>query len=264
MGATPVPLSAVTSGDPAALVTNEALAEAVPLDWGVKVMVKVAVWPDAIVSGSAGPARTNSALLTEADDTVTLPPVALRVAVMFLLEPTVTLPKPKLVGLTANVPTVTPVPESEMVGELEASEVNDTVPVELAPDCGVKLTLNVKLWFAISVSGKLRPLTAKPVPLALAWVTVTVAPPVLVIVAVLLLVLPTFTLPKLIVVGLSPSMPGATPVPVRLIVRLGLEPLLVIVTLPVGVPADCGANTTLNDLLAPAARVNGTVIPLTV
>lgn len=113
---------------------NEAVADAEPLDCGVKVTVKVAVWPEAIVKGNAGPARTNSALLTEADDTVTLPPVALRVAVMFLLEPTVTLPKPKLVGFTAKVPTATPVPESEIVGELEASDVKDTVPVLLAPD----------------------------------------------------------------------------------------------------------------------------------
>ena len=81
--------------------------------------------------------------------------------------------------------------------------------------------------------------------------------------AVLLLLLPTFTLPKLIVVGLTPSTPCAVPVPVRLMVRLGFAPLLVTVTLPAGLPADCGVNTTLNDLFAPAARVNGTVTPLT-
>ncbi len=87
--------------------------------------------------------------------------------------------------------------------------------------------------------------------------------PVLVIVAVLLLLLPTFTLPKLIVVGLTLSTPWAVPVPVRLIVRVGFEPLLVTVTLPVGFPADCGVNTTLNDLVAPAASVKGTVTPVT-
>ena len=85
----------------------------------------------------------------------------------------------------------------------------------------------------------------------------------MVIVAVLLLLLPTFTLPKLMLVGLTLSTPCAVPVPVRLMVRFGFEPLLVMATLPVGLPADCGAKTTLNDLFAPAARVNGTVTPLT-
>ena len=126
------------------------------------------VWPEAIVSGSAGPASTNSELFTEAEETVTLPPVALRVAVIFLPDPTVTLPKLKLVGFTANEPMATPVPEREIVGGvLEASEMNETLPVALAPDCGVKVTLKVKLWLAIRVSGRLRPLTLKPVPLAL-------------------------------------------------------------------------------------------------
>lgn len=39
------------------------------------------------------------------------------------------------------------------------------------------------------------------------------------------------------------------------------EALLVIVTLPVGVPAAVGANFTVNDAVPPAATVNGVVNP---
>jgi len=57
--------------------------------------------------------------------------------------------------------------------------------------------------------------------------------------------------------------PGETAVPDRETISDGLDASLVTVRVPVGVPAAVGANTTLNDLLAPAARVNGTVTPLT-
>ncbi len=58
------------------------------------------------------------------------------------------------------------------------------------------------------------------------------------------------------------SVPAVTAVPDTGTVRLGFEASLVTVNVPLGVPADCGAKTALNDLLAPAAKVNGTVTPL--
>ena len=79
----------------------------------------------------------------------------------------------------------------------------------------------------------------------------------------LVLLLPTCTLPKLKLVGLALRVPGAVAVPESETVKLGLDALLLIVRVPVGVPAVVGANTTLNDLLAPAARVRGKVNPLT-
>ena len=72
----------------------------------------------------------------------------------------------------------------------------------------------------------------------------------------------TSTLPKLKLGVVAASAPAVVPVPDSGIERVGLEALLVRVTFPVGVPAPAGANTTLNDLLAPAAKVNGTVTPL--
>lgn len=67
------------------MVTNVALAEAVPLAWGVKVTVKGALWPAGMVNGNESPLRANSEVLVAAEETVTLEPVALSVAVRLLL-----------------------------------------------------------------------------------------------------------------------------------------------------------------------------------
>ena len=121
--------------------------------------MKVAVCPAGIVNGNAGPVSVNSALLTDADVTVTLEPVALSVAVMFLLCPTVTLPKPKLVGATPNVPTAVPVPDKLIAGRVfDAFETTETLPVGVPAACGVKFTLNVKLCPALMVNGTVTPL----------------------------------------------------------------------------------------------------------
>src|SRR6185369_14395212 len=89
------------------------------------------------------------------------------------------------------------------------------------------------------------------------------APPVLLSTSDLVLLLPTCTLPKLRLVGFALIVPGETAVPDRDTVRDGFDASLVTVSVPVGVPAAVGANTTLNDVLAPAASVNGAVTPLT-
>ena len=50
--------------------------------------------------------------------------------------------------------------------------------------------------------------------------------------------------------------------PERGILRLGLDPLEVMVTLPLAAPAVVGANFTENDVLWPAVKVTGRVRPL--
>ena len=45
-------------------------------------------------------------------------------------------------------------------------------------------------------------------------------------------------------------------------VRVGLEPFDVMVTLPLALQADCGVKATVNVVLWPAASVIGAVIPL--
>jgi hypothetical protein len=76
--------------------------------------------------------------------------------------------------------------------------------------------------------------------------------------------LPMVTLPKLRLVGLEPSAPGVIPVPVNGMVRVGLDAVEVIVTLPLTPPADGGANLTVKVALCPPVSVIGAVIPLKV
>lgn len=122
------------------------MADAAPADCGVNVRVKDAVPPAGIVIGSDGPVNANSEVLTDAEFTVTLEPVALSVAERLLLAPTPTLPKLKLPGLTENWPEAAPVPESEMDGAVpDALETNAMVPLSDPADCGEKLTLKVKV-----------------------------------------------------------------------------------------------------------------------
>jgi len=92
---------------------------------------------------------------------------------------------------------------------------------------------------------------------------VTVEPPLLVTVSDRVLLWFTVTLPKLNGEVVAASAPTLAAVPDSETVNDGLDASLVTVSVPVGLPAVVGANTTLNDLLAPAARVNGTVTPLT-
>jgi hypothetical protein len=93
---------------------------------------------------------------------------------------------------------------------------------------------------------------------------VTLEPPVLVTVSERAWLPPTVTLPKARLLGLVPSAPGATPVPDKGMVKVGLGAFEVMVTLPLAFAADCGVKVTLKLALCPAVSVTGAVIPLTV
>jgi len=129
-----------------ALLAKVRLADVVPEACGAKVTVNGAEVPAAMVIGSEIPPSANSGLVTLADDTVTLAPVAVSVPLLAKLVPTVTLPKPRLVGPRASCPGAIPV---ALVGiarfGLEASEVMDSEPLTVPAAAGVKVTLNVKL-----------------------------------------------------------------------------------------------------------------------
>ena len=58
------------------------------------------------------------------------------------------------------------------------------------------------------------------------------------------------------------SGPGVTPVPVSGMVKLGFEPLEVMLTLPLTGPLAVGLKVTVNDVLCPAGNVKGRVRPL--
>lgn len=138
------------------------------------------------------------------------------------------------------------------------------VSVALAPPdvCGAKVTVNEALWPAGIVAGRDSPLRLNAELFELTAVTVTFAPLAVRLPDAVPLV-PTTTLPRARVVGVTVSCPvAAVPVPETGIVREGLDAVDVMVMLPLALAADCGANVTLKVALWPAVSVTGVVIPL--
>jgi hypothetical protein len=130
--------------------------------------------------------------------------------------------------------------------ELEASEVNEIVPVTEPADAGANVAPKVKLCPAIRVRGRFSPVMLNPLPpLSFACDTVTVVPPVFVRVSDCVVLPLTWTFPKLRVCELADKTPGVAPVPESVILRVEFEALLTIDTLPLTAPPDCGANVTL-------------------
>jgi hypothetical protein len=85
-----------------------------------------------------------------------------------------------------------------------------------------------------------------------------------VIVTVFALEVPALMLPNARLVGFAVSVRvDAVPVPLRAAEVGEFDPLLVKVTLPVRFPAVVGANTAVNDAVAPTAMVVGVASPLT-
>jgi hypothetical protein len=157
------------AGEFVALLVNEIVVEAAPLLCGENVTVKFALWPADRVKGNDKPLMANSELPTLSPETVTLAPLAIRLAVCVPLVPTVTLPTPIVLGLTLNCPcedvAVDPLSPTTS-DESEAFEVTVTLPVTLPEDFGAKTTLNDVLWPGATVIGVVAPEMLKPVPLA--------------------------------------------------------------------------------------------------
>src|SRR5438270_128376 len=106
---------------------------------------------------------------------------------------------------------------------LEASEVRVTLRRASRREAGVNATVKVALWPAAIVTGAVIPLKVNPVPLIPTEEIVTLEPPVLVTDSDRDCLIPTFTLPKLRLVGFEPSAPGATPLPDNAMVSEGFE-----------------------------------------
>jgi hypothetical protein len=147
--------------------------------------------------------------------TVTFVPLAVRLPDAVPLVPTTTLLRLRVVGVTVSCPVVAvPVPDSGIVRVgLEAVEVMVTLPVTLAADAGVNVTVKLVLCPAVSAIGAVIPLRLNPVPLIATREIVTLEPPILVTVSDRDCLLPTVTLPKLRLAGAEVSCPRVTPVP---------------------------------------------------
>jgi hypothetical protein len=164
-----VPVIACTAGEFEALLANDRDADAVPLAAGVKVTANVTDCPAVSAAGTEIPESANSLLLKLADVTVTGATVAFRLPLSGEFDPTTTLPKVRRVGDTVNWPAAVPVPESAILSvEFDAFDTTDRLPFAAAALAGVKVTVNVTLWFAVRVRGKVNPLVEKAAPVKFA------------------------------------------------------------------------------------------------
>jgi len=157
-------------------------------------------------------------------------------------------------------------------GELEALETTERLPVTLPAEFGAKITPKVKLCPGIKVSGRFNPLTLKAEPERLAWVMLTLEPPELVSVSDWVELLPTCTLPKLMVeeVGCS-TVGGLIPVPesgtesgeLELVFEFWDEETMAVTDIaPTTLPLVVGVNVTLKVALWPGAKLSGRPRPL--
>jgi hypothetical protein len=130
---------------------------------------------------------------------------------------------------------------------------------------GANVTFKVAVCAGERVTGVVTPLALNPAPLTVICEIVMLELPALLNVAEFWLLLPTFTLPKLKLVGFAESVNvAATPVPLKARGVFGeLGSLLARVKLPLTLPADWGAKTMLKVVFCPAPSESGTVSPVT-
>ena len=111
------------------------------------------------------------------------------------------------------------------------------------------------------MKGSDKPLTVNPVPLTVICEIVTLAVPMLWRSTGRVLLIPSITLPKAVVLGLMDSR-SVAPVPDNDTLAGELVALLTTEMLPVALPATVGANVTVKDVVWPAARVRGIERPV--
>jgi len=166
---TPVPDRDTVAGELVPLLVIEMLPVALPVVVGAKVALKLALCPPDKVSGSVSPVVPNPVPVTVAWVMVTLPvPVLLRVTGCVPVVFTVTLPNATVDG-EAESCRVTPVPDRDTVaGESVALLVIEMLPVALPVVVGAKAALKLVLCPPERVSGSVKPLVPKPVPVTVA------------------------------------------------------------------------------------------------
>src|SRR5712692_610939 len=144
VAATPIPLKAIVSGEPGALLTKETEPVTLPAAVGVNAALNVALAPAAIVCGTLRPVMLKPVPVTVTCEIVALAvPVFFKVIVCEALFPVMTLPKAALDGVAESCG-CTPVPLREMAaGELVALLVTLTLPVTLPVTPGANSTFSV-------------------------------------------------------------------------------------------------------------------------
>ena len=123
------------------------------------------------------------------------------------------------------------------------------LPLAAPAEIGVKVTLTVRFWPTPRVAGRDSGVSEKPVPLTATCEIVTLDPPLFVIRTESGRDAPTVTFPKLRLLGLGVNCPGPAALPESGTFKVAFEALLVMVKLPVTLPADCGVNVTVKVVL---------------
>ncbi len=130
-----------------------------PVEVGEKLTVNETLWPADNVNGGLIPEMLKPVPLAEtAEMWASDPPVFFTVSVCVEVVPTVIFVNVMLVGFAVSVGGVTPVPDNGMLTFAEPLTVSDMVPLTAPAAAGSNVTLNVVLWFGVSVKGKLSPL----------------------------------------------------------------------------------------------------------
>lgn len=158
----------------------------------------------------------------------------------------------------------TPVPlKPTAAGEPEALLAMLTLPFAAPAADGANCTLTAMLWFGDSVTAPPPLVIEYPEPLADIPEIATFELPVLVTVKLCVAELPSFTLPKLRLLGLTLMLcVEATPVPLSATAAGEFGALLITDTLPLVLPAEVGAYCTVKLLLCPGVKVIGAEMPL--
>ena len=253
----------MVTGEPVALLVTFTVPLALPVDVGLKATLKVKLCEGVRVTGTLAPLSVNAVALMLICEIWTLEfPVLVIVTVCVAELPVFTFPNPMLVVLNESVcVAVVPVPlNGNAAGEFGALLTIETLPVTAPAEAGKYCTLNVLEAPGLSDTGKLSPLVLKPLPATPTWLIVNTPVPLLLTFTVCVLAVPTGTLPKLTLVGVSAS-PACTPVP--LIAITELDPCeLMTVTFPVTLSAAVGLKATFIDFACPGVSSTGVVIPL--
>ena len=249
-----------------ALLPIDRLPLAAPPDCGVKVTLNVVLWPAARAIGKVRPLKAKPVPVKFACVIVRLePPALVRVSEMVCGEPACTLPKFRLDGVEVSVPAVATLAASGTLSVgLEALLAIERLPLAAPLDCELKVTLNTVLWPAARVTGRFKPVIAKPAPETFAWDTITLEPPELVRVSEMVCGVPACTLPKFRLDGVEVSDPAVTALPESGTASVPFDASLANDTAALAAPPDCGLKVTLKAALWPAARVMGRFKPLTV
>jgi hypothetical protein len=252
-------------GEPTALLVTVSLPAALPAAVGLYAAVRVALVPGAKLAGSVIPE-----IVTFATDGVRMEilisevPMFCKRIVCVVSLPTTTFPKLTDAGVAASVEEVAvALMPITTLGSL-ALLVMDTLPVNVAAEVGLYVTVKVVDCPPFNVIGAVIPETLTPVPENAILEIAAASLPVFSNLIVCVASLPTATLPKAIELGVAVSAAAAVavvPVPLRAISDGEPSALLAIVIVPVSAFPAVGLKTAEIEALWPALSEIGSFGP---